>query len=142
MIGKESSMRYIINERLFMRRHPEGPLAAHVRAFGQLAFEQGYSKHRVHRRVVLAAGFSQWLGARGIRAGGVVCAACAARTIALQDARNPVFAAPVPGIPAGFRISAHRPIEKPRSILLRFGSIARIVCVHCFVARTPPSRSL
>src|SRR5437667_12724913 len=64
-------MRYIINERLFMRRQPEGPLAAHVRSFGQLAFEQGYSKHRVHRRVVLAAGFSQWLGARGIRAGGV-----------------------------------------------------------------------
>ena len=45
---------------------------------------------------------------------------CAAWKIALQDARNPVFAAPVPGIPAGFRISAHRPIEKPRSILLRF----------------------
>src|SRR2546425_2679736 len=64
-------MRYIINERLFMRRQPEGPLAAHVRPFGQWAFEQGYSKHRVHRRVGLAAGFSQWLGARGIRAGGV-----------------------------------------------------------------------
>jgi len=52
-------MRYIINERLFMRRQPEGPLAAHVRPFGQWAFEQGYSKHRVHRRVGLAAGFSQ-----------------------------------------------------------------------------------
>jgi integrase/recombinase XerD len=64
-------MRYIINERLFMRRQPEGPLAVHVRSFGQWAFDQGYSKHRVNRRVVLAAGFSQWLEARGIRAGGV-----------------------------------------------------------------------
>jgi integrase/recombinase XerD len=61
-------MRYIINERLFMRRPPEGPLAAHVRPFGKWAFEQGYSKYRVHRRVVLAAGFSQWLGRKGIRA--------------------------------------------------------------------------
>jgi hypothetical protein len=60
-----------------------------------------------------------------------------ARTIALQDARNPVFAAPVPGIPAGFRISAHRPIEKPRSILLRFTPPLqrRIQFFHCF---TPP----
>jgi len=48
-------MRYIINERLFMRRPPEGPLAAHVRPFGKWAFEQGYSKYRVHRRVVLAS---------------------------------------------------------------------------------------
>ena len=40
----------------------------HVRLFGKWAFEQGYSKYRVHRRVVLAAGFSQWLGRRGIRA--------------------------------------------------------------------------
>jgi site-specific recombinase XerD len=61
-------MKYIINERLFMRRSPEGPLAEHVRPFGEWAFEQGYSKHRVHRRVVLAAGFSQWLGRKGIRA--------------------------------------------------------------------------
>lgn len=54
-------MRYIINERLFMRRPPEGPLAAHVRPFGKWAFEQGYARPCVHRRVVLAAGFSQWL---------------------------------------------------------------------------------
>lgn len=37
-------MRYVINEQLFMRRPPEGPLAAHVRPFGKWAFEQGYSK--------------------------------------------------------------------------------------------------
>ena len=61
-------MRYIINEQLFMRRPPEGPLSAHVRPFGKWAFEQGYSKYRVDQRVVLAAGFSQWLGRKGIRA--------------------------------------------------------------------------
>ena len=60
-------MRYVINERLFMRRPPEGPLAAHVRPFGIWAFEQGYSRHRVHRRVFLAAGFSEWLQRRRIR---------------------------------------------------------------------------
>jgi integrase/recombinase XerD len=65
---KESSMRYIINEQLFMRRPPEGPLAAHVGPFGKWAFEQGYSKNRVGSRVVLAAGFSQWLGQKGISA--------------------------------------------------------------------------
>lgn len=64
-------MRYVINERLFMRQPPAGPLAAHVRAFGVWAFEQGYSRYRVHRPVILAAGFSQWLGRRGIRAGEV-----------------------------------------------------------------------
>ena len=60
-------MRYIINERLSMRRPPEGPLAAHIRAFGKWAFEQGYSKQRVQRRVHLAAGFSQWLERKGVR---------------------------------------------------------------------------
>src|SRR5881296_1160318 len=60
-------MRYVINERLFMRQPPEGLLAAHVRPFGIWAFEQGYSKHRVHRRVVLAAGFSQSLGSKADR---------------------------------------------------------------------------
>jgi len=64
-------VKYIINERLFMRRPPEGPLAAHVRPFGIWAFEQGYSRHRVHRRVVLAAGFSEWLLRKRIRVGDV-----------------------------------------------------------------------
>jgi integrase/recombinase XerD len=54
-----------------MRRPPEGPLAEHVRQFGIWAFEQGYSRHRVHRRVVLAAGFSQWLHRKGINIGEV-----------------------------------------------------------------------
>ena len=52
---------YIINEQLSLRRPPEGVLAEHIRPFGKWAFEQGYSKQRVHRRVHLAAGFSQWL---------------------------------------------------------------------------------
>ena len=59
-------MRYIINKRLSMRRPPEGPLATHVRPFGEWAFEQEYARQYVHRRVLLAAGFSQWLGRKGI----------------------------------------------------------------------------
>jgi integrase/recombinase XerD len=64
-------VKYIINERLFMRRPPEGPLATHVRPFGIWAFEQGYSRHRVQCRVVLAAGFSEWLQRKRIRVGDV-----------------------------------------------------------------------
>ena len=58
---------YIINERLSLRRPPKGPLAAHVGPFGEWAFEQGYSKHRVQSRVHLAAGFSQWMERKGVR---------------------------------------------------------------------------
>lgn len=57
---------FIINERLSLRKPPEGLLASHVAPFGRWAFEQGYSKQRVHRRVHLAAGFSQWLERKGI----------------------------------------------------------------------------
>jgi len=49
-----------------MRRPPEGPLAAHIRPFGEWAFEQGYALRYVNRRVLLAAGFSQWLERKGI----------------------------------------------------------------------------
>jgi integrase/recombinase XerD len=58
---------YIINERLSLRRRPEGPLAVHIGPFGEWAFEQGYSKQRVQSRVHLAAGFSQWLERKGLR---------------------------------------------------------------------------
>ena len=58
---------YSINERLSLRHPPEGPFEAHIRPFGEWAFEQGYSKQRVQRRVHLAAGFSQWLKRKGVR---------------------------------------------------------------------------
>ena len=59
-------MRYIINDRLSLSRTPEGPLASHIRPFGKWAFEQGYVWYSVHRRVLLAAGFSHWLQQRGV----------------------------------------------------------------------------
>ena len=59
-------MKYIINERLSLMRRPEGPLALHIRAFGEWAFEQGYSKNRVQSRVHLTAEFSQWLKRKGV----------------------------------------------------------------------------
>lgn len=59
-------MRYIINDRLSLSRPPEGPLAVHIRPFGKWAFEQGYVWYSVHRRVLLSAGFSQWLQRRGV----------------------------------------------------------------------------
>ena len=59
-------MRYIINDRLSLSRPPEGPLAAHIRPFARWASEQGYVSYSVHRRALLAAGFSQWLQHRGV----------------------------------------------------------------------------
>jgi site-specific recombinase XerD len=59
-------VRYIINDRLSLSRPPEGPLAPHIRPFAKWAFEQGYVWYSVHRRVLLAAGFSQWLQRKGV----------------------------------------------------------------------------
>jgi site-specific recombinase XerD len=58
---------YIINERMSLRRAPEGLLASHIGPFGRWAFEQGYSWKRVQSRVHLAAAFSGWLGQKGVR---------------------------------------------------------------------------
>jgi integrase/recombinase XerD len=64
-------MKYIINERLYVKRLPEGPFAAYVRPFGIWALEQGYARYCVQRRLVLAAGFSQWLQRKNISLGEV-----------------------------------------------------------------------
>ncbi|MBZ5499143.1 MAG: site-specific integrase [Acidobacteriia bacterium] len=53
--------RYIPNEPVFIIQPPRGPLAAYVQPFCAWAFDQGYERHSVRRRVALAADFSQWL---------------------------------------------------------------------------------
>jgi site-specific recombinase XerD len=59
-------MRYIINEQVVLSRAPDGPLAAHIGAFSQSRSEQGYARDSIHRQVLLAAGFSQWLKQQGV----------------------------------------------------------------------------
>jgi integrase/recombinase XerD len=60
-------MKYVINDDVVVARPPEGPLAAQIAAFAQWARDQGYALASRYRRVLLAAGFSRWLGQQTIR---------------------------------------------------------------------------
>ena len=60
-------MKYIINGDVGLSRPPEGPLAAQIGAFAKWASEQGYARYSRYRQVLLAAGFSRWLGQRAVR---------------------------------------------------------------------------
>lgn len=55
-------MKYIVNGDIVLSRPPEGPLATQIGAFAEWASEQGYARYSRHRQVLLAAGFSRWLG--------------------------------------------------------------------------------
>lgn len=59
-------MKCIIDNQIVLARAPEGPLAAHIGPFARSLSELGYSRSSVHRRVLLATGFSRWLKQRGI----------------------------------------------------------------------------
>jgi integrase/recombinase XerD len=54
-------VKYVINDQVVLSRPPEGPLAGHLVAFAESVSEQGYAAYSVHRQVLLAACFSQWL---------------------------------------------------------------------------------
>jgi site-specific recombinase XerD len=65
-------VKYIINDQVVLSRPLEGPLAAPIASFAQWTREQGYALHSRHRHVLLAAGFSRWLGHKGVAAQDVV----------------------------------------------------------------------
>lgn len=54
-------MKYLINDEVVLLRAPEGPLAAHIGAFAKARSAQGYAPDSIHRQVLLAARFSDWL---------------------------------------------------------------------------------
>lgn len=54
-------MRYTVDGQVVLLRAPEGPLAAHISRFAASLREQGYTSDSVHRQVLIAVGFSQWL---------------------------------------------------------------------------------
>lgn len=60
-------MNYIIMDQVALSRPLEGPLKAHIALFAQWASEQGYALCSLHRKVLIAACFSQWLGQNGVR---------------------------------------------------------------------------
>ena len=60
-------MRCIVDAEVVLSRVPEGPLVAQLGPFARSLREQGYTRHTIHRQVLLAADFSRWLDQRGIR---------------------------------------------------------------------------
>ncbi len=54
-------MRYIVDGQVVLSRAPEGPLAAYIKRFAVSLGEQGYASDSIHRKVLIAVGFSQWL---------------------------------------------------------------------------------
>ncbi|MDE2790501.1 MAG: tyrosine-type recombinase/integrase [Paracoccaceae bacterium] len=59
-------MTHTINSQFVLSRTPDGPLAAFLDGFASFAGTQGYTPKSVHRRLLLAACFSQWLKKEGI----------------------------------------------------------------------------
>ena len=60
-------MRHIIDDQVVLSGPLEGPLAPQIAAFARCAREEGYARQSRHRRVLLAAGFSRWLGQHAVR---------------------------------------------------------------------------
>lgn len=60
-------MRHIIDDHIVLSQPLEGPLATQIAAFARDALEEGYARQSRYRRVLLAAGFSRWLGQHAIR---------------------------------------------------------------------------
>jgi integrase/recombinase XerD len=60
-------VKHIMNDDVGLSRPLEGPLAAQIAAFAKWARDQGYALQSRYRRVLLAAGFSRWLGQQTVR---------------------------------------------------------------------------
>ena len=59
-------MQFSIDGQVVLLRAPEGPLAAYVKRFAGCLSEQGYALDSIHRKVFIAAYFSQWLKHQGV----------------------------------------------------------------------------
>jgi integrase/recombinase XerD len=64
-------VKHIIDDQVVLSRPLEGPLATQIAAFARWTREEGYALHSRYRRVLLAAGFSRWLGQQAVRLGHV-----------------------------------------------------------------------
>ena len=60
-------MKYIVNDQVVLSQPLEGPLKTHIASFAQWAGEQGYALSYVHRKVLIAACFSRWLGQKRVK---------------------------------------------------------------------------
>ena len=60
-------MKLVIDDQVVVSRPLEGPLRTQIGAFARYAREEGYARQSRYRQVLLAAGFSRWLGQQAIR---------------------------------------------------------------------------
>jgi integrase/recombinase XerD len=68
MPGKESIVKYIVNDQVVLSGRPEGPLAAHIVSFAGSIDAEGYSVRSQKQQVRIAAAFSRWLKQTGVEA--------------------------------------------------------------------------
>jgi integrase/recombinase XerD len=59
--GKESIMRYAINNQIVLSHPPEGPIASHIASFASAISKQGYCLRWLKYQVQVVAAFSRWL---------------------------------------------------------------------------------
>ena len=62
-------MKCLVDDDVVLARAPEGPLAAYIGMFAKSRRAQGYVRGSIHRQVLLAASFSQWLKRQGVALG-------------------------------------------------------------------------
>lgn len=59
-------MKCIFNDDVVLSRPSEGPLSSHVAGFAKWTRDEGYASPSRERKVLLATGFSRWLGQRAV----------------------------------------------------------------------------
>jgi integrase/recombinase XerD len=59
-------VKYVINDDLALSRPPEGPVASYIVPFAEWLGDRGYGLVSMRNQVLMAAGFSKWLGQKGI----------------------------------------------------------------------------
>lgn len=59
-------MKYFINDNLALSRPPEGPVTRYIIPFADWLVDRGYGLVSLRNQVLMAAGFSTWLGQKGI----------------------------------------------------------------------------
>ena len=64
--ARRSAMKVVINSQVVLSRVPEGPIAPYLGKFAASLDTTGYRVKWIHRQVLLAHCFSQWLGRRAV----------------------------------------------------------------------------
>jgi integrase/recombinase XerD len=57
-------LKFVVDRDIVLSRAPSGPITAYVEPFARSLREQGYAPQSIHRKVLLSAGFSEWLERR------------------------------------------------------------------------------